>query len=73
MTFILLCLFITDMQWFSPIVNGTAPPPCQSFSFTKLDNQSAFLYGGYAPEHGQIKDVYTINFVSWVSWHCYYL
>ena len=48
--------------WSSPTVKGTRPPPCSHFSFTKMDDHHAVLFGGWDQ-----MDVYIVNLNRMVS------
>ena len=52
-------------KWSSPAVTGTSPPPLAHFSFTKVTNRIAVVYGGLTPE-GNSGDVYVLDLDKWV-------
>ena len=53
--------------WSSPPITGTRPPPCTQFSFTKIDEQHAVLFGGQG--HGRLvtNNAYLIDLKKMVS------
>ena len=36
-------------SWSSPIMNGSRPPPCSSFSLTVTDEDEFLMFGGITP------------------------
>ncbi len=52
--------------WSSRELKGERPPPCDSFTFTKLDQHRAVLFGGRQPNH-RVNDVYVFDFRNMVS------
>ena len=52
-------------EWSSPAVTGTKPPPLENFSFTKVDNRRAVVYGGFT---GGVAsgDAYVLELDKWV-------
>ena len=43
-------------------MKGERPPPCSVFSFTKVDQHRAVLFGGYQPDNGRMNKLYIFNF-----------
>ena len=54
--------------WSSPSVKGEKPPPCSSFSFTKVDQDTVVLFGGFQPGSVRVNDLYLFNLRKMVSW-----
>ena len=52
-------------EWSSPAVTGTKPPPLALFSFTKVDNRRAVVYGGITGG-GRSGDAYVLELDKWV-------
>ena len=50
-----------------PNSTGAVPPPCSDFTFTKINADSAVLFGGNHKGHGYANDVYIVNMRTWVS------
>ena len=46
--------------WSSPVVSGTRPPPCDSFSLTMIDDHQAVMFGGIH-SGGTSNDVYILD------------
>ena len=53
--------------WSSPPITGTRPPPCADFSFTKIDEQHAVLFGGYGQGRLLTNNAYLIDLKKMVS------
>ena len=47
LTLILLYCFILIGRYITPVISGQPPPPCYSFTFNKVTDNSGILYGGY--------------------------
>ena len=56
--------------WSSPQLKGKRPPPWDSFTFTKVDQDRAVLFGGEQPGHIKVNDLYLFNLREMVSWCC---
>ena len=54
--------------WSSPQVKGERPPPCSRFTFTKVDQDRAVLFGGYRSGGVRVNDLYLFNLRKMVSW-----
>ena len=55
--------------WSSPTVRGARPPPCHNFSFTKVDDHHAVLFGGWDQKnHRRTNDVYSLDLTRMVSY-----
>ena len=44
-------------DWTFPTVTGDIPPPMDDFSFTKVSNKQAALFGGYGPGYIKYSDL----------------
>ena len=69
-TTLLLSTILNLGIWSSRQMKGERPPPCSVFSFTKIDQHRAVLFGGYQPDNGRVNELYIFNFngdivVSW--------
>ena len=53
--------------WSSPPITGTRPPPCADFSFTKIDEQHAVLFGGQGQGGVVTNNAYLIDLKRMVS------
>ena len=53
--------------WSSPPITGTRPPPCADFSFTKIDEQHAVLFGGEGQGDVLTNNAYLIDLKKMVS------
>ena len=53
--------------WSSPPITGTRPPPCAYFSFTKIDEQHAVLFGGQGQGGHVTNNAYLIDLKKMVS------
>ena len=53
--------------WSSSPITGTRPPPCRDFSFTKIDEQHAVLFGGQGQDYLVTNDAYLIDLKKMVS------
>ena len=53
--------------WSSPPITGTRPPPCAYFSFTKIDEQHAVLFGGQGQRYVITNNAYLIDLKKMVS------
>ena len=42
--------FILIGRYITPVISGQPPPPCNSFTFNKVSNNSGILYGGNTPD-----------------------
>ena len=49
-------------EWTTPTVTGERPPPINQFSLTSVTNNTAILFGGETPNHGDSNIVYIIDF-----------
>ena len=49
-------------EWITPTVTGDRPPPINQFSLTPVTNNTAILFGGETPNHGDSNIVYIISF-----------
>ena len=54
----LIILYIE--KWSFPTISGTRPPPCNFFSFTRIDDHRAVLFGGKQHER-RTNDVYIFD------------
>ena len=52
-------------RWSVPECTGTAPPPCAAFSFNKVDQQRALLFGGRQRE-ARVNELHILNMDHWV-------
>ena len=59
----------TSGEWSSPPVTGTKPPPLYNFSFTKIDNRRAVVFGGLTSE-GALGDAYVLELDKLVHHRC---
>ena len=57
--------------WSTPTTTGDCPPPCVDFSFTRVDEHRAVVFGGYQPEAGTVADTYILNMETWVNIRLY--
>ncbi len=65
---ILLSLFTSPGVWSSPKIKGEKPSPCAGFTFTKVDQHRAVLFGGrHLDRNLRVNDVYLFNFKNMVS------
>ena len=55
-------IIITPGVWSSPVINGDRPPPCSAFTFTKIDQHRAVLFGGVVHGYDTLNDVYILDF-----------
>ena len=46
------------------------PPPCNGFSFTKIDHHRAVLFGGESDAKEYIDDVYILDLAKMVRLSC---
>ena len=53
--------------WSSPPITGTRPPPCARFSFTKIDEEHAVLFGGQGQGRHVTNKAYLIDLKKMVS------
>ena len=51
---------IASGEWSFPSVTGTKPSPRYNFSFTKIDDRRAVVYGGQTSE-GSLGDAYVLE------------
>ena len=51
------------------MVTGDIPPACSNFSFTRLNEETVVLFGGYLGDDVYSDEVYTLNLAEMV---CYY-
>ena len=61
-------------KWYPPTMRGTRPPPIAQFSFTKIDDLHAALFGGYVGT-GFSNEVYTLDLIKMVcnvGWLMYF-
>ena len=50
-----------------PKTSGRAPPPCDSFSFVRVDAERVVLFGGWVPkDKHRSHSVYILNLKTWV-------
>ena len=47
--------------WSCPATTGDRPLPCDSLTFTAVDDRRAVLFGGYNKEQGDMNDVFIID------------
>uniref|UniRef100_A0A1X7TLA1 Uncharacterized protein n=1 Tax=Amphimedon queenslandica TaxID=400682 RepID=A0A1X7TLA1_AMPQE len=52
---------ISSDQWISPVVTGDRPPPIDSFTLTKVTNNTAVMFGS-ATDNGVSNKLYIISF-----------
>ena len=63
----LSCVSLSE-AWSSPAATGTRPPPCAHFSFTKINDHCAVMFGGSTQsEESATNDVYMLDLASMVS------
>jgi len=53
-------LLLQESGHLDPPVTGTKPPPLYNFSFTKIDNRRAVVFGGLTSE-GALGDAYVLE------------
>ena len=63
---ILSCIFVES--WSSQATNGEVPPPMDGHTFTKINNHSAVVFGGYS-ESRNSNDAYLLDMQNWVCSH----
>ncbi len=57
----------TSGVWSFTELKGEVPPPCSGFTFTKVDQHRAVLFGGRQPDN-RVNGVYIFDFRNMVSW-----
>ena len=63
-----ILIYIHTGTWDCPTTTGTQPPPCQGFTFTKVDSERVILFGGFQPNtRRRVNDVYILNLQTRVS------
>ena len=62
-----MSLFPHTGTWSSPPIAGTRPPPRAYFSFTKIDEQHAVLFGGQGQGYVVTNNAYLIDLKKMVS------
>jgi hypothetical protein len=60
-------LFFGPEYWLPAEVHGTRPPPCSSFSLTKMNECSVLLFGGDHHGRGITNDLYLLDLKRMVS------
>ena len=53
-------------NWSVPEFRGETLPPCSNFTFTKVDQYRAVLFGGEVADSCEVNTVYLIDFRSMV-------
>ena len=43
-------------EWSSPNITGQPPPPCSSFTLTRVGERRAALFGGYSGSEQTVSD-----------------
>ena len=54
-------------KWSVPQCTGTPPEPCAAFSFNKIDQKCALLFGG-RQQKDRVNELHILNMDQWV---CY--
>ena len=48
-------------RWSSPVVTGQAPPPCDDFTLTTVEEKRAAVFGSLTPSGNRSVNLYIVD------------